>query len=205
MSIPGYVPNNVSLVAQDGTPVTLAAGGDATAANQVSQIAALGAVADAAYAGAGSSSIISALKGLYAKLGAVVLAAGSAVIGKVGIQVGGADVAITNPVNVSRKVSGLTAGYGINFATSGDHTVIPAVAAQTHKVHALVLTAASTVTITFKNGAGAFTGAFTLAAGVPFVLEYMEDPWFTCGTNTDFVINTSGAVQVTGTLKYVTS
>lgn len=47
---------------------------------------AVGAPADAAYVGSGASSIIAALKGLYAKLGAVVLSAGSAVIGKVGID-----------------------------------------------------------------------------------------------------------------------
>jgi hypothetical protein len=68
----------------------------ATGAKQDSALASLGAPADAAYSGSGSSGLIAGIKGLYARLGAVVLAAGSAVIGKVGLQVGGADVSVSN-------------------------------------------------------------------------------------------------------------
>ena len=46
----------------------------------------VGAPADAAYAGGATASIIAGLKGIYAKLGAVVLAAGANIIGKVGID-----------------------------------------------------------------------------------------------------------------------
>lgn len=60
----------------------------------------IGDPADTIYGGSGGASIISALKGLYARLGAVVLATGTAVIGKVGLQVDGSEVANTNPVPV---------------------------------------------------------------------------------------------------------
>ena len=46
----------------------------------------VGAPADAAYAGGAAASIIAGLKGIYTKLGAVALAAGTAIIGKVGIE-----------------------------------------------------------------------------------------------------------------------
>lgn len=82
MAIPGYVPNNVSLVAQDGTPVTLAGGGgggDASAANQASQITqetaintVLGVQADAPWNGAAASATLIAIqKYIGAKIEAV--------------------------------------------------------------------------------------------------------------------------------------
>ncbi|MEE7503306.1 hypothetical protein [Methylobacterium mesophilicum] len=70
-------------------PVSAAAlplpAGAATATNQASQISALGAPADAAYAGGATASIIAALKGLYAAMIAAT-PAGANIIGKVGLD-----------------------------------------------------------------------------------------------------------------------
>lgn len=58
----------VRLASSSGAIVDPAGGGGATAANQNTEIAALGAPSDSAYAGTGSASIVAALKGLYAAL-----------------------------------------------------------------------------------------------------------------------------------------
>lgn len=63
------------------------------------EIKTLGTKADIANTDSASSwSVISLLKGIWGKLGSVALMAGSAVIGRVGIQVGGADLASGNPL-----------------------------------------------------------------------------------------------------------
>lgn len=77
-----------------------------------------GTTTDAAYAGSGASTIIAILKGLYTKLGSVVLAASTAVIGKVSLQVGGVDVSASNmvPVSVGQPTS-ITTGQ-VSVTTS---------------------------------------------------------------------------------------
>lgn len=88
----------------------------ATAGKQDMANVALGAPADAAWV-SGNGSVIALLKGIFGKLGAVVLAAGTAVIGKVGLQVGGNDLAITNPLPIQRSQATVS------------HTTVTAVAA----------------------------------------------------------------------------
>lgn len=55
-------------------------------AGMTATAAATGAIGDAAWSGTGNGTIVSILKAIWTKLGAVVLAAGSAIIGKVGID-----------------------------------------------------------------------------------------------------------------------
>lgn len=94
-------------------------------------------------------------------------------------------------------------GAAITFATSGDHTVIAAVALQTARVHRLYLTAAAATTITFKRGATALTGAISLPnAGDGIFLDFSAEPWFTTDVNEAFIINSSAAVQVSGRVEY---
>lgn len=80
----------------------------------------IGEAADAAWSGTGPASVIAALKGLYARLGGVILAAGSAVIGRVGLQVSGADLSAANPVPVTAvdMASGKTA-VAATFTATG--------------------------------------------------------------------------------------
>ncbi|AYO85319.1 hypothetical protein [Methylobacterium brachiatum] len=151
-------------------PVSAAAlplpAGAATAANQASEITALGAPADAAYAGAGSSSIIAALKGLYAALLAAT-PAGANVIGKVGIDQ-------TTPGTTNAVYAG---NRSVVFAdvTSGSLTAGGGTAAVTHdagaspsqwaKVNATFFSSqAGTYTIQASNDSG-FTNAIPVATG----------------------------------------
>lgn len=115
--------NDVSNV--NPVPVTIISGGTggggsvdtsalATWAKQDLMNAALGTPNDGVWGGgAAPSGIVGILKAISAKLGALSLAAGSAVIGKVGLQVGGTDLAAGNPMPVSGKTGIQIAGADV--------------------------------------------------------------------------------------------
>lgn len=97
---------NTSLASIDtklGSSLPLPSGA-ATSANQSTANAAIGAPADTAWL-SGSGSIIAVLKGIFGKLSGVVLATGTASIGKVGLQITGSDVAYSNPVPIDLPLS----------------------------------------------------------------------------------------------------
>lgn len=101
-----------------------------------------GAPADAAWDGAASrASHTSILKAVFGKLGGVVLAAGSAVIGKVGLQIGGADLGADNPVPV--REAGAEGAIPIPAV---DADVVPG------RLFAVTCTAAGNVSVTLKDG-----------------------------------------------------
>lgn len=73
----------------------------------------------------GGTGLIGWASGIFNRLAGVVLAAGSAVIGKVGIQVGGADIAAGNPVPVSLP-TGQTVGLAAGSAAIGTVSIASA-------------------------------------------------------------------------------
>lgn len=98
-----------TLISED-TGLATAAGQASALTQQTAAAAALGTPADVAWSGTGNATNIGALKALWVALTGnlrVVLQAGTAVIGKVGLQVGGADVALANPV-YARLTDGTT-------------------------------------------------------------------------------------------------
>lgn len=92
----------------------------------------------------------------------------------------------------------------INFAASGDNTLIAAVTASTVRVWQIFLVANAAVNVIFKHGATAFN-AFAVpltAQGAAIVLDYSGQAWFEGLPAEAFVVNLSGAVQVTGRVYY---
>jgi hypothetical protein len=95
----------------------------------------------------------------------------------------------------------------ISFTTTGDNTVIAGVAGKVITIVSMVLVSTGTTNITVKDGTGgtALSGAMPLAAGVPLVLP--PDPtvdWYQSAVaGNNFVLNQSGAVQISGTVWYV--
>lgn len=92
----------------------------------------------------------------------------------------------------------------INFAASGDNTLIAAVAAQEIRIWQIFMVSIAAVNVIFKNGATAFN-AFAIpltAAGSSIVLDHTGQPWMTTSPGSAFVVNLSGAVQVTGQCYY---
>ena len=149
------VPNTNGAPVATGNPMPVA---DAAAEASLATIAAqdtlsataAGTPADAAYAGSGSTSIIGGLKGLYAKFGAVVLGAGSNVIGAVTqsgswvLSAGSALIGkvLSLPSNVSFTTTNVT-------ATTGSTPVLSANAATVF----MDIQNTGTVNVTLYNGA----------------------------------------------------
>lgn len=93
----------------------------------------------------------------------------------------------------------------IDAATSGDNTILEAVASKKIRVLAAFLISAGTVTVRFESGAGgtALTGQMNLVANSGFNLPYCPTGWFETASNTLLNLELSGAVSVDGCLVYV--
>jgi hypothetical protein len=90
----------------------------------------------------------------------------------------------------------------IDVATAADHELVAAVAGLRMRVLSLTLTAANTVTITWKSGATQLSGAMTLVAGVPLTLPYNPVGWLESAAGESLVLALGGGVQVSGVLTY---
>lgn len=97
----------------------------------------------------------------------------------------------------------------IDTATAGNTTIVAALAGKCNRVVGGFLTANTTTTVTFYDGATSLTGAMTLIAGTPFQLApapaspgggrfaYMQ------GTvNTALVLNLGANAQLSGVIEY---
>jgi len=96
----------------------------------------------------------------------------------------------------------------ITFASSGNNTVVAAVGGKTVRVYKMILVVAGATNITFQDSAGSpvlFSGALPFQANGSLVLDLTDEPWFTTTVGTSFVINSSNAVQVSGTIYYTQS
>ena len=91
----------------------------------------------------------------------------------------------------------------INFAASGDNTVVAANTKVPINVTAIAFTVAGATNITFKNGATALSGAFVFTGnGSSMILPQNDRAWYIAYAGNNFVMNSSNAVQVSGTIWY---
>lgn len=91
----------------------------------------------------------------------------------------------------------------IDTATSGDNTIIAAVTGRKFAIFQMWLWINGTVTITLKNGAGAnLIGPMACVAQNNPQWPHGDDPWFITSAGNAFIINLSGAVQVSGRVYY---
>ncbi len=93
----------------------------------------------------------------------------------------------------------------IDHATSGDNTVVSAVAGKKIRVLAAFLVAAGTATVRFESGAGgtALTGQMSLVANTGFVLPYNPVGWFETAAAALLNIELSAAESVDGCVVYI--
>lgn len=93
--------------------------------------------------------------------------------------------------------------FPINFASSGDNIVIAAIAGRPLNVYGIAFTVAGATNITFKNGATAQSGAIQFtAAGGSMYLTQNDVVWYYADPGNNFIMNSSVAVQVSGTIWY---
>lgn len=93
----------------------------------------------------------------------------------------------------------------INFATTGDNTLVAGVAGQIITVYKIFLVVTTTaVALTFKDGTAgtALTGAITPTPGTPLIFQFETTPWFFASPGNNFVLNQSGTSQVSGRIYY---
>ena len=92
----------------------------------------------------------------------------------------------------------------IDTATSGDNTIIAAVAGKKIRVLSLALIPSAAVTARFETGAGgtALTGQMQLGAKVNLILDYNPAGWFETTAGALLNLELSGATSVDGCIVY---
>lgn len=90
----------------------------------------------------------------------------------------------------------------IDFTSTGDNTVVAAVAAQIVRVYRLFLVVSAATDLTFKKGSTALTGAIEMTEAGSIVFDFEDQPWFTTELGEAFVIGQTGTAQVSGRLYY---
>lgn len=92
----------------------------------------------------------------------------------------------------------------ISAASSGDNTIISAVADQKIRVLMVIIMSGGTVNATFQSGASgtALTGAMPLIANVGFSSGYSEIGHFETGFGELLNLSLSGSTQVSGWIVY---
>lgn len=93
----------------------------------------------------------------------------------------------------------------INCNTSGNNTIVAAVADKKIRVLQAFVVSAGTVNVRFESGADgtALTGQMPLVVNAGFVLPFSPVGWFETGSNTLLNLELSGAVYVHGNVCYV--
>lgn len=133
-----------------------------------------------------------------ASLTAPVLAAGTALIGKV--------VAHGETSTIYDGTTALVPKFAIiDHATSGDNTIVAAVTSKKIRVLNVVLVASAAVNVRFESGAGgtALTGVINLAANGGFAPGYCPAGHFETAAGALLNLELSGAVSVDGWIVYV--
>jgi hypothetical protein len=94
----------------------------------------------------------------------------------------------------------------INFAASGDNVVVPATAGAGISVHRMFVWFAQATTVAIKDGVStSFTGPMAMAANTGWILDpsWNNEGWWNTKPSNSLIINSSAAVQVSGTIWYV--
>lgn len=93
----------------------------------------------------------------------------------------------------------------IDAASSGNNTLISAVAGKKIRVLALFLVAAGTVNVRFESGANgtALTGQMNLVANTGFALNFNPEGWFETSIGDLLNMELSAAISADGALTYI--
>lgn len=91
----------------------------------------------------------------------------------------------------------------LSFAASGDNTIVAAVANNRIVIDRIWFTVTSATSLTFKDGAStSLSGAVPMSANGGLTFDATGEPWFVTSLGNAFIINSSNAVQVSGSVYY---
>ena len=94
----------------------------------------------------------------------------------------------------------------INISASGDNTIVSGVGGQTVRVFKIFFVCSAAVNVTIKDGAStSLTGAMAFSANGALTLDFDSEAWFITSSSNAFIINLSGAQQVSGAVYYTQS
>lgn len=92
----------------------------------------------------------------------------------------------------------------VSFSGSGNNIVVNGTVGKIIKVLQIFFVVGGATNLIFKSGSTALSGTLTMLANGSVVLDYIQLP-LNCLTGDDFVINSSLAVTVGGTIWYIKS
>ncbi len=101
------------------------------------------------------------------------------------------------------QVPGPIQNAKIDFAGSGDNAIIAAVAGKRIFIYRLYFILGAATNITFKDGSTALTGAMPFLANGFMILDPTQVPWHQTAAGAAFNINSSNAVQVSGSVGFI--
>lgn len=90
----------------------------------------------------------------------------------------------------------------INGASNGNNILIAGISGKIIKVWKLFVVFNAAVNIKWIDGTTDLTGVKNMLANGSITLDLDGDPWFTCSSGNDFILNLSGAVQSSGRIYY---
>lgn len=91
----------------------------------------------------------------------------------------------------------------IDFALSGDNVLITGIFKKRIFCYRLFLTVGGDTELTFKDGTSSdLSGPLPMLANGSIALDISNVPWFQTTNGNDFILSSSNAVQVSGTLYY---
>lgn len=93
----------------------------------------------------------------------------------------------------------------VNSAAGGSLPAPAGTAGQIIRVYKLFLVISGTTNITFQDGSTALSGPMAFIANGAIALGMDGQPWFTTSSGNAFNVNSSGAVQVSGTVYYTST
>ena len=101
------------------------------------------------------------------------------------------------------QTPGIISNAKIDFSASGDTAVIAGVSGRRIYVFRLYFILGAATNITFKNGSTALTGAMPFLANGFMILDPTQVPWHQTDLGAAFNINSSNAVQVSGSIGFI--
>jgi hypothetical protein len=112
---------------------------------------------------------------------------------------------ISGYVRITANTNALIKRAKIDVASSGDNSIVSAVAGKKIRVISLFYLASGTVTAMWYSAAAgtALTGGLQHTAATGVVLNQNEDGWFETVAGEALVLNLSAAISVDGFLSYI--
>lgn len=97
------------------------------------------------------------------------------------------------------SVAGSVSQIAVSFSGSGDTTIVTGLSGKEIKVLQWELVIAAATNIILKSGTTVIGGQMNFSANAGYVKDYLQLP-LTCNPGDSFIINSSNAVQIGGTL-----